>query len=262
MSHTPHHPEQDCPHERGVGTTVCLHCRREARIAAQIKRKRLMLRGSAAAIVVATALAATAVGATAIRGRTGAPSNDSAGTALGMSQTPGVAETSPAGPSAGTTVAIVDSGAQSTPVTESAHPTAPAEAKPPRAPLAPIIPPGQSPFANGVTAFRTDSLVTVSFDVSGVRTRFPDKFERFVRSTLPAVYGPDVDLLLAKVPVGALARQGNLLTELPSSGARIPAGDAWEIRVYPETRPGQDGPLVVRYRTVVCGSQDTSCGSR
>jgi hypothetical protein len=50
------------------------------------------------------------------------------------------------------------------------------------------------------------------------------------------------------MPVGAIAEQGDLLTELPSRGVRIPLNGAWMVRLFPETRPGQDGPLVIRYR--------------
>jgi hypothetical protein len=90
----------------------------------------------------------------------------------------------------------------------------------------------------------------------------PDKFERFVRTTLPAVYGPGIDSVLSKIAVGGLASQGNLVTELPSAGVRIPVNDAWELRLFPETRKGQDGPLVVRYRTLMCGTRDAGCGAR
>jgi hypothetical protein len=92
--------------------------------------------------------------------------------------------------------------------------------------------------------------VTVSFDVPSMRTRVPEKFEHVIRATLPAIYGPAVDSVLARVPAGTMARQGDLMTELPSRGIRIPMNSTWELRVYPETRQGQDGPLVVRYRAV------------
>ena len=45
---------ETCTHERRPGTTVCLRCRHAARAAARERFKRLMLRGSAVAIVVAT----------------------------------------------------------------------------------------------------------------------------------------------------------------------------------------------------------------
>lgn len=115
-------------------------------------------------------------------------------------------------------------------------------------PLAPVIPIGQSTLAAGVVAARTDSAVVVSFDAPMLRTRMPVKFESFVRSTLPAIYGPGVDTALARLADGGIARQGDLLTELPARGVHIPVRDGWMIALFPETRPGQDGPLVIRYR--------------
>jgi hypothetical protein len=121
-------------------------------------------------------------------------------------------------------------------------------------PFGPILPAGESPIGQGVTATRTDSAVVVSFDSPMVRTRRPEKFESLVRATLPAIYGRGADSALAHVPEGGLTRQGDLMRVLPTRGIRIPAGDSWEIRLYPETRTGQDGPLVVRYRVSVVNS--------
>jgi hypothetical protein len=92
--------------------------------------------------------------------------------------------------------------------------------------------------------------VTLTFDTPKARTRRPEKFEQFVRMTLPSIYGKKVDSALATIPSGSLAHQGDLLTELPSRGMRIPVDSAWEIRVFPETRKGVEGPLVVRYRAL------------
>jgi hypothetical protein len=113
---------------------------------------------------------------------------------------------------------------------------------------------GPSNLSDGVTAVRGDSEVVVSFDLTMVRTRRPDKFEQFVRATLPVIYGPGVRDFLTKIPEGGLARQGELLGELPKRGLRIPVSGEWMIRLFPETRPGQDGPLVVRYRVAVVPS--------
>jgi hypothetical protein len=124
------------------------------------------------------------------------------------------------------------------------------------APLTPVLPIGESPLGDGVTAIRADSVVTVTFDTPMTRTRLPEKFEQFVRSTLPQIYGPSVDGILAKLPVGAIASQGSLLYDLPVRGARIPIADSWAIRLYPETRPGQDGPLVIRYNVSVVSKND------
>ena len=120
-----------------------------------------------------------------------------------------------------------------------------------RAPFAPVLPQGRSELADGITATRSDSVVLLSFDTKLARTRRADKFEQFVRTTLPSIYGSAVDSVLRKVPVGALAGQGDLVNELPTRGMRIPASSGWTITLYPMTRPGQDGPLVVQYRVSV-----------
>jgi hypothetical protein len=253
VPHTPHHTSQVCTHERGVGTTVCLHCRREARIAAQDKRQRLMLRGAAVAIVAAVGLGATAVGAAAIRAKDGSRRTGSSATQRLSPHAPVVARSeSPSGSAnPSPVVTSVDSTVTVTPAPPVAvQPSASSASSAARAPISPVIPAGASPLADGVSAFRIDSAVTVSFDLPSMRTRMPEKFERVIRATLPSIYGPAVDSVLARVPAGAMARQGDLMTELPSRGIRIPVSSAWELRVYPETRQGQDGPLVVRYRAV------------
>ncbi len=237
MSHTPHHTSQVCTHERGVGTTICLHCRKESRIAARERRRRLMLRGAAGAIVVATGLAASALGATALRDRRAASRTTAAAPAA---QTPVTTAPIAARPDSGSTSPV----AAPIPVA----PATPVSPKP--SALSPILPVGNSTLADGVGAFRSDSGVTLSFDMPMTRTRRPEKFEQFVRATLPAIYGPRVDSALAKMPTGSLAHQGDLTSELPTRGLRIPLDSAWDVLVYPETRKGVDGPLVVRYRAV------------
>ena len=79
----------------------------------------------------------------------------------------------------------------------------------------------------------------------------PEKFERFLRATLPRVYGPAIEPALAAVPFGGLTAQGALLSELPTRGIRVPVGQGWTLDVFPDTRPGQDGPLVIRYRSII-----------
>ncbi|HEY9226962.1 MAG TPA: hypothetical protein VIP11_09965 [Gemmatimonadaceae bacterium] len=190
-----------------------------------------MLRGSAVGIVVITFVAAATVGASAIRNASSRPDSN----APVHTDSVATAKPSPA----------------ETLVTQAA---APAATQPNRAietptpPFGPTLPQGESTLQEGVTAVRGDSDVVVSFDKPMTRTRRADKFEQFVRSTLPEVYGPAVGDLLDKLPVGTLSAQGDLLTELPTRGLRIPVNAAWAIRVFPETRPGQEGPLVVRYR--------------
>ena len=115
----------------------------------------------------------------------------------------------------------------------------------------PILAKGETTLGAGIVALRSDSGVTVMFDIDGLRTRRRDKFERLVRTTLPAVYGQRADSLLAGMPEGAIAAQGDLIMDLPTRGVRLALRDGWKLALYPETRPGRDGPLVVRYRVVV-----------
>jgi hypothetical protein len=201
-----------------------------------------MLRGSAVAIVLATLGAAGALGATAIRERTGARRDDDRATHVRASASQAVPATAPVS-------------AAATPQQEPARvapvPATPAPSVTPAAAPLPIIPPGESPLQDGVRAQRNDSVVVLQFDNPEMRTRIPEKFERFVRSTLPQVYGPAADSALAHIPVGALARQGGLLDELPVRGMRVALSDGWSIVLFPETRSGQGGPLVVRYRATV-----------
>jgi hypothetical protein len=100
-------------------------------------------------------------------------------------------------------------------------------------------------------AVRKGDTVTVRFDTELARTRRPDKFEQIVRATLPQVHGALADSLLAKLPAGDLVRHGDLLTELPLRGIRLAAPNGMTMTVWPETRPGRDGPLVVAYRTTL-----------
>jgi hypothetical protein len=118
-------------------------------------------------------------------------------------------------------------------------------------PVSPVVPQGRSSLPDSLLATRADSVITVSFDRSMIRTRNPWKFERLVRSTLPALYGPVADSALARIPEGGLVRQGDLINELPTRGMRIPAAPGWTFTLFPITRPGQDGPLVTQYRVSV-----------
>jgi hypothetical protein len=90
--------------------------------------------------------------------------------------------------------------------------------------LKPIVPEGTTTLAGGVTATRHDSVVILSFDFAGARTRMPERFERLVRTTLPSVYGARADSAIRAIPDGGIVRQGDLFTELSERGARIPLG--------------------------------------
>jgi hypothetical protein len=217
--------------------------------------------------VVATFIAAGALGATAIRNKVEDASanrsarNDSARAAEKLTRTDRdvAAQTSPAAatvvPSATTAKSPPASASTASAAPGSLVPRAPAQ--PPRttALLRPVIPAGQSTLPDSVTALRGDTDVVVSFDLMMVRTRRAPKFEQFIRATLPLIYGRPASDALSKIPDGGLVSQGELLDELPKKGLHIP-GAGWTIRLFPETRPGQDGPLVVRYRVSVTPSGD------
>ena len=117
--------------------------------------------------------------------------------------------------------------------------------------VAPIVPLGRTVLRDTMVADRAGDTVRVSFDLPLSRTRRPDKFEGIVRSTLPQVYGPLADSALRALPYGAVARAGDLVTTLPERGFHIAVGGGLTIAVWPETREGRDGPLVVAYRAVV-----------
>jgi hypothetical protein len=235
-----------CTHERRPGTTVCLHCLHAARVAARARRKRVVLRATAILAAVATVGAAGVLGATALRGRHRQPAAQSVAQPAAQPQRLAAASSAEIAPPSDTSAVVQQDG--------TVAPTAPT----PTPPLTPVIPTGTTMIAEGVSAVRTDSGVTLSFDAPLTRTRIPDKFERFLRATLEQVYGRDVDSVLAKVPTGSIvASQGKLLYDLPTSGIHIPVQDAWQLAIYPEIRPGQDGPLVIRYRVaVVSGIND------
>jgi hypothetical protein len=237
---TPQSAAQVCTHERRPGTTVCLHCRHAARIAAADRRKKLAFRGAALAIVAAVVSTAGLMSATKIRGRLAERG--------AVEQQPSASSTTPKADSAsGTSLPILqqaatpprDSGVRDTPVARS------------QPALTPVIAPGETILADSVIAVRTDSAVTLSFDKPMTRTRLPEKFERFLRRTLAEIYGAQIEGVLASQPEGSLTGQGNLLSELPTRGIHVPVSEDWKLIIYPETRPGLDGPLVIRYRVTV-----------
>jgi hypothetical protein len=88
----------------------------------------------------------------------------------------------------------------------------------------------------------------VHFDIAKARTRRADRFEQIVRATLPEVYGPAADTLLAASRwARSWARRTSPRISRPA-GIRLehPAGSA--VTLWPETRDGRGGPLVVAYR--------------
>jgi len=245
VSHAMQLPTNPCPHELRPGTTVCLHCRWEARSATRRRRRRLLMKGSSGLALLSTLAVMGLVGRVAFEKRFSSPR-------LRV----GTAVTSDAGGDAATAMSPASSTAQQgATVSAAAAPTAPpapvttAPLSP--APVRPVVPQGQSSLPDSLLATRADSVITVSFDRTMIRTRNPWKFERLVRSTLPALYGPVADSALARIPEGGLVRQGDLINELPTRGMRIPVAPGWTFTLFPITRPGQDGPLVTQYRVSV-----------
>jgi hypothetical protein len=222
------------------GTTVCLLCRREARLAAQRRHRRIIARVLAAALTLGVVAVLGVSAASSLRDhrtRVLAAAGQLAPSAP-AAPVPTSAPPPPPSTSSDSSLGVVSTAA-----------AAPAE--PARPDLSPIIAEGRSELAESTYAVRTGDTVRVVFDTELGRTRRPEKFERIVRETLSAVYGPAADSGLAMIRPGALAEAGDLLTDLPMRGVEIPLPDGRSLALWPETRQGRDGPLVVRYRAVV-----------
>lgn len=215
---------QTCPHGLRPGTTVCLHCRHDARVAARQRRYRLLARAGLIMLGGGAVVALVIGGIVAI-----APGEDSAIAAVGQSDTMVASAGAPASPTAAP--------ATSTGTVATAE----------RARLRPAIPEGRRELGDSMFAVREGANVTVHFDTETLRTRFDWKFEGVVRATLPLIYGDVTRPALDSIPSGTLVRGGDLLTDLPARGFPIVIGGD-ELRVWPITRPGRDGPLVVGYR--------------
>jgi len=89
------------------------------------------------------------------------------------------------------------------------------------------------------------------FDTPGTRTRQPQKCEQLVRATLRAIYGAAADSILASVAAGELIRGVEPTSSGATHGVYLPISAGWSLALWPETRPGRDGPLIVRYRTAL-----------
>ena len=218
-----------CPHDRGPGISVCLRCRAEAHRRGAVVRRKV---ATWAAVGLVTVSVAVVGGTNALEAR-------AKSTAAGH-------EVAAVRHRAAETFSVAQAGAEETAPAAVAKPAALSADAP-----APAIDSGRTELGSGRFAERSGEVVTVQFDTPVYRTRRRDKFESTVRETLPMVYGAFADSLLGAVPVGNLATSGDLLTELPQRGIALPARDGWTMTLWPVTRPGQDGPLVVSYRTTV-----------
>ena len=264
-----------CLHELRPGTTVCLHCRRAARQARDAHRNRIFVRITLAVIGIGVATVGVRAGVDAYkRGEltqipllmaattkalveslpvkpaeqalTAAPSQAVAG--------PAVPDSAPATAAAPDSSLATDPASVTPPTTGAVAPaTPPAAVAPVPAPvppaLVPVVAEGRTELAAGIFAIRSGDTVTVYFDTDDSRTRRPEKFEQIVRATLPAIHGSAGAALLASVAPGALIGAVDLVTELPSRGLHLLASDGRALSLWPETRPGRDGPIVVAYRT-------------
>lgn len=113
--------------------------------------------------------------------------------------------------------------------------------------LEPSIAAGRRELGDSMYAVRDGGQVTVFFDTDTLRTRLDWKFEGVVRATLPLVFGSDVRMALDSIAAGTFVRGGHLMNDLPTRGIPLKVG-SHSLRVWPITRQGRDGPLVVGYR--------------
>lgn len=114
-----------------------------------------------------------------------------------------------------------------------------------------LLGPGRTPLADSIFAVRSGDSVSVNFDTKGNRTRRADKFERMVRETLPLVYGRSVTSVLDSVPEGSLLPSRDVVGVLTTQGLHLQLDNGVRIGLWPQTREGNDGPLVVAYLVVV-----------
>jgi hypothetical protein len=264
-----------CQHERRPHTTVCLLCRRDERAAVLARRRRAVGRVGLIGLAVVFFSGGSVAAVTAMEGRwPAAPSLGNWPTAdgwfdLARTRTRDVisnltrrASAAPvpiyASPIVTDSVALTDS-LQVVPATDSvlaalnealrqAQDSAAGITAPP---LKPIVAEGRTALRDGLVAVRTGDTVTVHFDTPLMRTRQPQKFEQLVRATLPAIYGAAVESVLATVAAGELMRGADPTSVPMARGVYLPLAAGWSLALWPETRPGRDGPLIVTYRTAL-----------
>jgi hypothetical protein len=110
------------------------------------------------------------------------------------------------------------------------------------------VPVGRSGLRDSMYVERDADSAVVHFDTEMGRTRRRDKFETTVRVTLPILYGASADSMLAGLPEGAITGNRDLVSEVAVRGVRLSAPGGGTLELWPVTRPGRDGPLVVGYR--------------
>jgi hypothetical protein len=264
-----------CQHERRPHTTICLLCRRDERAAVLARRRRAVGRVGLIGLAVVFFSAGGVAAVTAMEGRW--PSAPSLGQwpaadgwfELARARTRDVisnltsrASAAPvpiyASPIVSDSVALTDS-LHVVPVTDSvlaalnealrqAQDSAAGVGAPP---LKPIVAEGRTALRDGLVAVRRGDTVTVHFDTPLLRTRQPQKFEQLVRATLPSIYGAAVEAVLATVAAGDLIRGVDPTATTSTHGVYLPLAAGWSLALWPQTRPGRDGPLIVTYRTAL-----------
>jgi hypothetical protein len=246
---------------------VCLHCLHNARVEARDRRRRAIVRFSAWTLSVAVVgvVGTAAVNAAMHPAETTAapvarrhvPAKVAAVPKRDSTLTVASATVEQQGAPAASSIADSTTQPVSAPVvanSAAARPDTaaprPAVSTPPAPVLRPVIPLGRTDLPGSLYAERRADTVVVHFDTSPARTRRADKFEAIVRQTLRSVYGAVADTLLAAVPAGQLVMHNELLTTLPSRGLHLTSAGGARLQLWPETRPGRDGLLVVAYRAV------------
>ena len=263
-----------CQHERRPHTTVCLLCRRDERAAVLARRRRALGRVSLIGLAVVFFSVGGVAAVTAMEGRWPAapflgrwPAADG-WFDLARTRTRDVisnltrrASAAPvpiyASPIVADSVALTDSlhVVAATDTVLAALSEALRQAQDSAAgaapPLKPIVAQGRTALRDGLVAVRTGDTVTVHFDTPLLRTRQPQKFEQLVRATLPAIYGAAIESVLATVAAGDLIRGVDPSAAPLTHGVYLPLAAGWSLALWPETRPGRDGPLIVTSRTAL-----------
>lgn len=238
-----------CSHDLGPGTTVCLRCRQEERQLALARQKRMLLRagltlaGVAVVAVIGNAVLSAVRTSASARGRAPLHLLGSTSTTSSVQQQ-GTPATTPV--------------VQASAITPAPAKTASATTAAPAAPrvnsastLTLKVPLGRTGLRDSMYVDREADSAVVHFDTELARTRRRDKFEATVRATLPVLYGAGIDSMLAALPEGAIAGDRDLVNEVAVRGVRLPVPAGGTLELWPVTRPGRDGPLVVGYRARV-----------
>jgi hypothetical protein len=264
-----------CQHERRPHTTVCLLCRRDEREAAAARRRRAVGRAGLIGLAVLFFSVGGLVAVTTVEGRwpeapaLGAGWQSAGGwLELARTRTRDVisnltrrASAAPipiyASPIVADSVALTDSfqvvqtGDTVLAALDAALRHAQDSAAGVAPPLTPIVAEGRTALRDGLVAVRRGDTVTVHFDTPLLRTRQPLKFEQLVRATLPAIYGAAVESVLATVAAGDLIRGVDPAASASTHGVYLPLAAGWSLALWPQTRPGRDGPLIITYRTAL-----------